>query len=137
MVRERCAGDHSDRDAEGMAAKDDLGRAGEERAAQHLTGSGYTVLDRNWRCAQGEIDIVAAVGDRLAMIEVKTRRTEAFGHPFEAVDRRKLRRLWQLAHAWVASHPDAARGRAVRLEAIGIIGEDPLVGSLEHLVDIA
>jgi putative endonuclease len=120
-----------------MAAKDDLGRAGEERAAQHLTNSGYTVLDRNWRCSQGEIDIVAAVGDQLAMIEVKTRRTAAFGHPFEAVDRRKLRRLWQLAQAWVAVHPDAARGKIVRLEVIGIIGADPFRGSLEHLVDIA
>ncbi|MDF2559928.1 MAG: hypothetical protein K0R99_1374 [Microbacterium sp.] len=120
-----------------MAAKDDLGRAGEERAAQHLTGSGYTVLDRNWRCAQGEIDIVAALGDQLAMIEVKTRRTAAFGHPFEAVDRRKRRRLWQLAQAWVAAHPDVARGRAVRLEIIGIIGTDPFRGSIEHLVDIA
>lgn len=120
-----------------MAAKDDLGRAGEERAAQHLTGIGYTVLDRNWRCSQGEIDIVAGVGDHLAMIEVKTRRTAAFGHPFEAVDRRKRRRLWQLAQVWVAAHPDAARGRTVRLEIIGIIGADPLRGSLEHLVDIA
>ncbi|MFJ2505984.1 YraN family protein [Microbacterium sp. NPDC087592] len=120
-----------------MAAKDDLGRAGEERAAQHLIGSGYAVIDRNWRCSQGEIDIVAAVGDQLAMIEVKTRRTAAFGHPFEAVDQRKRRRLWQLAQAWLAAHPEVARGRTVRLEAIGIIGPDPFMGSLEHLVDIA
>lgn len=120
-----------------MAAKDELGRAGEERAAQHLTGQGYTVLARNWRCAQGEIDIIAAHGDHLAVIEVKTRRTAAFGHPFEAIDRRKRRRLWQLAQAWIAENPDAARGRAVRLEAIGIIGADPAQGSLEHLVNIA
>jgi len=120
-----------------MAAKDELGRAGEERAARHLTGSGYTVLARNWRCVQGEIDIVAMQGDYLAVVEVKTRRTAAYGHPFEAIDRRKRRRLWQLAQAWITENPDAARGRTVRLEAIGIIGTDPSVGSLEHLVDLA
>lgn len=120
-----------------MAAKDVLGRAGEERAAQHLTGSGYTVLARNWRCAQGEIDIVAARGVDLAIVEVKTRRTAAFGHPFEAIDARKRRRLWQLAQAWMQENPDAARGKAVRIDIIGIIGADPARGSLEHLEDIA
>lgn len=120
-----------------MAAKDELGRAGEERAAQHLTGCGYTVLARNWRCAQGEIDIVATQGDHLAVVEVKTRRTAAFGHPFEAIDRRKRRRLWQLAQAWIIENPQVARGRVVRLEAIGIIGADPARGSIEHLVDIS
>lgn len=120
-----------------MAAKDELGRAGEERATQHLMCSGYTVVARNWRCAQGEIDIVAVRGDRLAVIEVKTRRSAAFGHPFEAVDHRKRRRLWQLAHAWVRDHPETARGRTVQLEAIGIIGADPFTGALEHLVDLA
>lgn len=120
-----------------MAAKDELGRAGEERAARHLTGLGYTLLDRNWRCAQGELDIVAELGVHLAVIEVKTRRSTVFGHPFEAIDERKRRRLWQLAHAWVAAHPDLARARVVRLEAIGIIGADPACGDLEHLVDLS
>ncbi|WP_435744549.1 YraN family protein [Microbacterium sp. PMB16] len=120
-----------------MAAKDELGRAGEERAAQYLTRHGYTVLDRNWRCSQGEIDIVAARGGHLSVIEVKTRRSEAFGHPLEAIDDRKRRRLWGLAFAWKAEHPDLAHGLALRLEAIGIIGTDPAVGSLEHLVDVS
>lgn len=120
-----------------MASKDELGRAGEERAAQHLTRSGYTLLARNWRCAQGEIDIVAAHGVHLAVIEVKTRRSSTYGHPFEAIDQRKRRRLWQLAHAWAVENQDAARGRILRLEAIGIIGADPFRGTLEHLVDIA
>lgn len=120
-----------------MAAKDELGKAGEERAALHLTAHGYTVLDRNWRCPQGEIDIVAAHGAHLAVIEVKTRRSSAFGHPFEAIDERKRRRLWALAFAWRAEHPELARGLDVRIEAIGIIGADPTAGMLEHLVDIS
>lgn len=122
---------------DGMAAKDELGRAGEDRAAQHLTDSGYTVLARNWRCAQGEIDIIAVQGDQLAVVEVKTRRTATYGHPFEAIDRRKRRRLWQLAQAWIRENPDVACGRVVRLDAIGIIGADPARGFLEHLVDLA
>lgn len=120
-----------------MAAKDELGRAGEERAARYLTSLGYRVVDRNWRCAQGEIDIVAVLGRHLAIVEVKTRRSIAFGHPFEAIDDRKRRRLWALAHAWINEHPAAVGGRTVRLEAIGLIGADPATAALEHLTDIS
>jgi putative endonuclease len=120
-----------------MAAKDILGRAGEDRAVRYLLESGYEILDRNWRCAQGELDIVAVVDGALCVVEVKTRRSAAFGHPFEAVDARKRRRLWQLAHAWIEAHPERARGRRVRLDAIGIIGADPDAGSLEHLQDLS
>lgn len=119
-----------------MAAKDILGRAGEARAARHLEERGYTILDRNWRCAQGELDIVAIDDGVLAVVEVKTRSSESYGHPFEAVDARKRRRLWQLAHAWLVAHPDGPRVAAVRLEAIGIIG-DPDSGRLEHLQDLS
>ncbi|MDU0326723.1 MULTISPECIES: YraN family protein [Microbacterium] len=118
-----------------MAAKDDLGRAGEERAVAFLSDDGYRIIDRNWRCPQGEIDIVAERDDTLVVIEVKTRRSEAFGHPFEAIDRRKAERLWRLAMAWLAAHPDEARGRALRIDAIGLIGEDPATARLEHLED--
>lgn len=120
-----------------MAAKDELGRAGEERAARHLEGLGYEILDRNWRCPQGELDIVAASQGFLAFIEVKTRRSVGFGHPFEAVDERKRRRLWRLAHAWIVDHPDQVHHRELRLEVIGIVGPDPTVGVLEHLVDLS
>lgn len=119
-----------------MAAKDVLGRAGEQRATEYLRTHGYAILDRNWRCDQGEIDIVATVDDVLCVVEVKTRRTELYGHPFEAIDERKRRRLWRLAFAWSAAHPDAARGRRIRLEAIGLIGTDPGAARLEHLVDL-
>lgn len=116
-----------------MADKDVRGRAGEDRAAAYLRTQGYALLDRNWRCPQGEIDIVAARGGELVVVEVKTRRTESFGHPFEAIDRRKRDRLWRLSAAWVAAHPDAARHRRLRIDVIGIIGDDPAHASLEHL----
>lgn len=116
-----------------MARKDELGRAGEERAAAYLIGRGYEILDRNWRCREGEIDIVAAQDGRLAVVEVKTRAGIGYGHPFAAIDGRKLGRLWRLAMAWAAAHPDEARRRRIRVDGIAIIGTDPRTGSLEHL----
>ncbi|OIU85092.1 YraN family protein [Microbacterium sp. AR7-10] len=119
-----------------MAAKDDFGRAGEQRAAEHLSASGYEILERNWRCAQGEIDIVATRGDLLCMTEVKTRRSERFGHPFEAIDERKHQRLWRLAFAWAEAHPELSRGRRIRVEIIGLTGTDVRDARLEHLEDL-
>ncbi len=119
-----------------MAQKDDRGRAGEERAARHLQEHGFEVLDRNWRCAAGELDIVATDGRDLVIVEVKTRRTEWFGHPFAAVDARKRDRLWRLARAWAVAHPESVRRRRLRLDVIGITGEDPATAVLEHLVDL-
>jgi len=119
-----------------MAVKDVLGRAGEDRAARYLVANGYELLSRNWRCREGEIDIVALEGDRIVVVEVKARRSEAFGHPFEAIDPRKRRRLWRLGLAWLAAHPEHARGRRLRLDAIGLIGASPDTASLEHLRDV-
>ena len=113
-----------------------LGRAGEERAARYLERCGYAVLDRNWRISEGELDLVVARRAELVVVEVKTRRGEAFGHPFEAIDARKQSRLWRLAFAWVAAHPAEAQGRRLRLDAIAIVGPDPATGSLEHLEDL-
>lgn len=113
------------------------GRAGEERAAGYLESRGYRVIDRNWRSSVGEIDIVAVRARDLVVVEVKTRRSERFGHPFEAIDDRKRRRLWRLAVAWAVAHADLARSRRLRVDAIGIVGDDPATARLEHLQDIA
>lgn len=120
-----------------MADKDVLGRAGEDRAVRHLESLGWQVRERNWRSADGEIDIVAVRDRDLVMFEVKTRRGERFGHPFEAIDERKRRRLWRLAVAWIAAHPDDAQGRRLRVDAIALTGSDPATAVLEHLEDIA
>lgn len=120
-----------------MAAKDDLGRAGERRAARYLEEHGYEILDRNWRGSAGEIDIVARRGRGISVVEVKTRTSSRYGHPFEALDDRKVGRLWRLANEWARAHADRIGGRhPMRLEAIGIIGPDPDVGIIEHLVDL-
>jgi putative endonuclease len=119
-----------------MKAKDELGRRGEKLAAEYLTTSGFRVVARNWRCPVGEIDIVAYDGAVLVIVEVKTRTTAAFGHPFEAITPAKLRRLHLLAAAWVA---ERERGRehqrrpSVRVDVIGILC--PVAGepSIQHL----
>ncbi|WP_029149732.1 YraN family protein [Microbacterium indicum] len=110
-----------------------LGAAGEERAARHLALAGYEVLDRNWRCAEGELDIVAARGRVLAIVEVKTRTSTRYGHPLEALDDEKVRRLWRLGHAWVRAHPERARGLVMRVDAIAITGREPESARIEHL----
>lgn len=117
-----------------MAAKDELGRRGEQLAATHLQDRGMAVLDRNWRCATGEIDIVARDGEQLVFVEVKTRAGLGFGHPLEAITHRKLARLRQLAAEWCRAHPDA-RG-AVRIDAIGIVIAAGRTVSVEHLAGV-
>ena len=85
-----------------------LGSYGERVAVRALTEAGLQVLDRNWRCRDGELDVVAREGDALVFCEVKTRRGTGFGHPAEAVTPAKRRRLRRLARAWLASHDQHA-----------------------------
>ncbi|MCC6270810.1 MAG: YraN family protein [Microbacteriaceae bacterium] len=114
-----------------MAAKDDLGRRGEDLAVQFLTDAGYTVIDRNWRCARGEIDLVARDGNDTVFVEVKTRSSTAFGHPFEAITAQKLARLKRLAKAWCDVHP--YRRGVIRIDAIAVIAGSVGAPIIEHL----
>jgi len=114
-----------------MAAKDELGRRGEGLAAQFLTDAGYVIVERNWRCSQGEIDIVALDGAELVFVEVKTRTSVAFGHPFEAITAPKMARLRRLAGAWCEVHP--GRYRSIRIDAIGILAGRGVEPTIEHL----
>jgi len=114
-----------------MAAKDTLGRRGEQLAASYLEGRGYEIVDRNWRCPQGEIDIVARHGSELVFVEVKTRSTVAFGHPLEAITAVKLARLRRLAAAWCEAHP--GRHDAVRIDGIAVLAPRGGPVEIEHL----
>ena len=78
-----------------------LGERGEDAAVAFLERSGMTIVERNWRCPSGEIDIVALDGETLVLCEVKTRRTAAKGTPEEAVTPAKQRRYGRLAAAYV------------------------------------
>jgi putative endonuclease len=81
-----------------------LGRQGEALAARYLESQGLIVLSRNWRCREGELDIVATDGEMLVVCEVKTRSGLDFGTPGEAVDRAKGRRIRRLANRWLSTY---------------------------------
>lgn len=117
-----------------MARKDDLGRRGEDLAARYLEDAGYRVVARNWRCARGEIDIIARTGDTLVFVEVKTRSSLAFGHPFEAITATKLARLRVLAGAWCAETSPAAP--LIRLDAIAVVAPRDGRPEIEHLLGV-
>jgi putative endonuclease len=102
-----------------MHVKDELGRFGEDLAARHLTRAGLEILERNWRCPTGEIDILALEGDVLVVCEVKTRSGVAFGTPVEAVTAVKAARLRQLALLWMTERgPGVAE---VRFDVVGVL----------------
>ncbi|UCG24208.1 MAG: YraN family protein [Chloroflexota bacterium] len=79
-----------------------LGAWGESVAAEHLTANGYDIVERNWRCQRGEVDIVAWAGSQLVFAEVKTRRGRAMGSPEEGLTRQKAQKLIELATIYVA-----------------------------------
>jgi putative endonuclease len=86
-------------------SKQRTGAFGEEVTAQYLLARGDEILDRNWRIREGEIDLVSLSADgAFHFIEVKTRSSLAFGHPFEAINREKAHRMQRLAMGWLATH---------------------------------
>lgn len=96
-----------------------LGTHGEQRAVEYLIEQGMVVLDRNWRCAAGEIDAILRDGDALVFAEVKTRRSERFGQPVESVQPAKARRLQRLAARWLDE--SGLHAREVRFDVIGVL----------------
>jgi putative endonuclease len=82
-------------------SRKELGRWGEQLAASHLESLGYQVIERNWRCRRGEIDLVASAGEVLVFVEVKTRRGRDHGMPEEAVTKAKVRRLLELSQRYL------------------------------------
>jgi putative endonuclease len=96
----------------------DLGAFGERVAAAHLEAKGYRIRARNFRCREGEIDIVAEDGDCLVFVEVRTRRGDAFGTPAESVTAAKERRLLTVAKAYLQEHPDIPANQ--RIDVVGV-----------------
>jgi len=108
-----------------------IGRHGEDVAARHLTALGWAVLDRNWRGARGELDIVARDGDEIIAIEVKTRTTTTCGHPALAVGPAKLARIGRLLGQWLTEH--ATHARSVRVDVICVLLPRTGAAVVEHL----
>lgn len=110
-----------------------LAQFGEDRAASHVEALGWRVLERNWRCRSGEIDMVAyePEADTVVFVEVKCRSGYAFGHPLEAITEAKAVRLYGLAVEWLRAHDVHAAD--VRVDAIGIVARDGQSVELTHV----
>lgn len=118
----------------------EVGAAGEALAAQWYERRGYDILDRNWRCPEGELDLVLLAPDGVVVFsEVKARSSTRFGMPVEAVTGEKQRRLRTLAMQYLRAHPDLGsharsggrpraprdrgRGNAIRFDIVSVLGK--------------
>ena len=115
-----------------------LGRHGEQLAAEHLERRGCVIVERNYRTRWGELDIVALDPDAQALvfIEVKTRRAPAVGRvtPLESVNQRKRWRVRKMAGSWLAERTERPRARNLRFDAIGItLDRNGELLELEHI----
>jgi putative endonuclease len=99
--------------------RQELGALGEQIAVAHLTELGLRIVERNWRCRYGELDVIAAdPHGTVVFVEVKTRTGEGFGGVEHAVTPRKLRRIRRLVGIWLAGQD--TRWRGVRIDVIGV-----------------
>ena len=111
-----------------------LGAYGERLAARHLLERGMVVLDRNWRCDEGEIDLVLRDGDVLVICEVKTRRSLACGSPHEAVTAEKIERLKGLATRWAEAHD--VRPPETRIDLVAVHRPRRGPSAVEHVAGL-
>lgn len=117
-----------------MARKQEIGKRGEDFAADFLQAAGYQILARNWRCSFGEIDIIAGRAGIVAFVEVKTRSSLAYGHPFEAITAEKSVRLRKLALQWLIESSTSVR--EIRIDGISVllaVGQQPQIEHLEGI----
>jgi putative endonuclease len=112
-------------------AKDALGQRGEQLAVEYLQRAGFRILSRNWRCSEGEIDIVMADRRALVAVEVKTRSGTAYGTPLEAVTRKKRNRLRRLAVRWVIAH--GVLFDEVRVDVVEVLKDEQGGFTVEHI----
>jgi putative endonuclease len=108
-----------------------IGAYGERLAARHLEAAGLVVLARNWRCPDGEVDLILRDGDDLVFCEVKTRRGALFGSPAEAVSPTKVRRLRRLAARWLAE--STVRPREIRFDVVSVLPQRRGASVVEHI----
>ena len=111
-----------------------LGAWAEAVAARHLEEKGYTILHTNYRCREGEVDIIARKGDLVAFVEVRCRRSADFGTPEESVTPAKKERLTTAALRYMATHPHLPPWWRVDLVAVEV-GPRGELSRLEHIED--
>lgn len=112
------------------------GQQAEEFAAQYLEQSlGWTILERNWRCRKGELDLIAWDGSGLIIIEVRSRSQTYYGEPIEAIDERKLKQLQRVIPCYLWSRP-GWESELIRVDAIALFLQNDMVQSLVHIRNV-
>ena len=107
-----------------------LGADGETLVASYLKEQGAVIIARNWRIKEGEIDLVARLNGKLLFVEVKSRTSDKFGHPLEAIGPEKALRLQRLALAWIATHDQW--GADYRIDCAAVHFRDGLQPEIEY-----
>ena len=116
------------------ARRRELGAFGEAYAARHLVERGMVLLDRNWRCQEGEIDLVLREGQVLVVCEVKTRTSLAAGTPHEAITDDKLARLKRLGERWAAER--GIRPDGIRIDLVAVLLPRRGAPAVEHVAGL-
>ncbi len=114
-----------------MATHNDLGRLGEDLAVKYLLKKGYQIVDRNWRFQQKELDIIARYNNLLVIVEVKSRSTDYFEHPTDAITPTKIRFLVRATEAYIEQHDIEDE---VRFDVVSIIKKEDQY-HIEHIED--
>ena len=114
-----------------MAEHNDFGKEGELQAQRFLQSKGYQIVACNWRSGKNELDIVARLSNVLVIVEVKSRSTEYFEHPKDAITNAKIRRTVEAAHEYVLSH---GLDIDVRFDVISV-KPSPSGYKIEHIED--
>ncbi len=115
-----------------MAAHNELGKTGEELAQQYLRKKHYTILQTNYKVRNIELDIIAQTKKTIVFVEVKTRSSEAFGMPEEAVDARKQQRIVRAANTYMQQYPDDYEAR---FDIIAVVMKDNAEPEIRHTED--
>jgi len=113
-----------------------LGRLGEELAAEILKGAGYRIVERNYRCRSGEVDIIAVDGKTVVFVEVKCRTSEEYGSPQLAVDRRKQRQISRAATTYLRANRLLSCSARFDVVAIVVQGKDHDIEHIKNAFDL-
>jgi len=117
-----------------MAAHNELGRWGEDIAADYLQQQDYVILERDWKSGHHDLDIIAKYGSTLVIVEVKTRRNRLFGSPEEAIDYKKRLSLQSAMNHYIKQHRHSG---PVRFDIISIVGTMDRQPEIDHIKDVA
>ena len=116
-----------------MAAHNELGKWGEDQAADYLQRKGYTIIERDWKSGKRDLDIIAQDGNVIVFVEVKTRRNRLYGEPEESVDYHKLQNLQQAISHYVKFKHIRQEIRFDIISIVGTVGTDP---DIQHIQDV-